>query len=63
MLPDGVEPEVWRLAGGDRIAFENYSDLLTARHFRQSVLCRAGADVASGARAGARRSACTGRCA
>ena len=42
MLPEGVEPEVWRLAGGDRIAFENYSDLLTARHFRQSVLCRAG---------------------
>jgi SAM-dependent methyltransferase len=41
MLPDGVEPEVWRLAGGDRIAFENYSDLLTARHFRQSILCRA----------------------
>jgi SAM-dependent methyltransferase len=47
MLPDGVEPEVWRLAGGDRIAFENYSDLLTARHFRQSVLCHAGADVAA----------------
>ena len=41
MLPEGVEPEVWKLAGGDRIAFENYSDLLTARHFRQSVLCRA----------------------
>ena len=45
MLPAGVEPEVWRLADGDRIAFENYSDLLTARHFRQSVLCRAGAPV------------------
>ena len=41
MLPEGVEPEVWKLAGGDRIAFENYSDLLTARHFRQSVLCHA----------------------
>ena len=41
MLPEGVEPEVWQLAGGDRIAFENYSDLLTARHFRQSMLCRA----------------------
>ena len=40
--PDGVEAEVWQLAGGDRIAFENYSDLLTARHFRQSVLCHAG---------------------
>ena len=45
MLPEGVEEEVWRLAGGDRIAFENYSDLLTARHFRQSVLCRAGEAV------------------
>ena len=42
MLPQGVETEVWRLAGGDRIAFENYTDLLTARHFRQSVLCRTG---------------------
>jgi SAM-dependent methyltransferase len=43
MLPEGVEPEVRELAGGDRIAFENYTDLLTARHFRQSVLCHAGA--------------------
>ncbi len=42
MLPDGVEEEVWALAGGDRVAFETYSDLLTARHFRQSVLCRTG---------------------
>jgi SAM-dependent methyltransferase len=40
MLPEGVGPAVWELAGGDRIAFENYSDMLTARHFRQSVLCR-----------------------
>ncbi len=47
MLPEGVEPELWKLAGGDRIAFENYTDLLTARHFRQSVLCRAGADIAA----------------
>ena len=41
MLPSDVEPELWQLAGGDRTAFENYSDLLTARHFRQSVLCHA----------------------
>src|SRR3954452_9188748 len=45
MLPEGVEELVWQLAEGDRIAFENYSDLLTARHFRQSVICHAGRDV------------------
>src|SRR3954454_18133860 len=60
LLPAGVEEEVWALAGGDPggvgggggawaggagVAFETYSDLLTARHFRQSVLCRAGAPV------------------
>ena len=39
MLPANVEPELWQLAGGDRIAFENYTDLMTVRHFRQSVLC------------------------
>ena len=42
MLPEGVEPHVWNLADGDRIAFENLSDLLIARHFRQSVVCHAG---------------------
>jgi SAM-dependent methyltransferase len=46
LLPDGVEPEVWRFAGGDRVAFEQYSDLMTARHFRQSILCRSGLEVA-----------------
>jgi SAM-dependent methyltransferase len=46
MLPDGVEPELWQLAGGDRVAFENYTDLLTARHFRQSLLCHAGQPIA-----------------
>jgi SAM-dependent methyltransferase len=45
MLPEGVDAELWKLAAGDRIAFENYSDLLTGRHFRQSVLCHAGTDV------------------
>jgi 2-polyprenyl-3-methyl-5-hydroxy-6-metoxy-1,4-benzoquinol methylase len=44
-LPEGMDAEVWRLAGGDRVAFETLSDLLTARPFRQSVLCRAGAGV------------------
>jgi SAM-dependent methyltransferase len=42
LLPDGVEEELREFAGGDRIAFEMYSDLMTARHFRQNVLCRAG---------------------
>jgi SAM-dependent methyltransferase len=46
LLPDEVEPEVWRFAKGDRIAFEQYSDLLIPRVFRQSVLCRAGVEVA-----------------
>jgi hypothetical protein len=45
-LPVELEPDVWELAGGDRIAFEQYSDLLMPRVFRQSVLCRAGRDVA-----------------
>ena len=42
MLPAGVEPHVWNLADGDRIAFENLSDLLIGRHFRQSIVCHAG---------------------
>jgi SAM-dependent methyltransferase len=40
MLPDGVGEKVWKLAGGDRVAYENYCDMLTGRHFRQCVLCR-----------------------
>ena len=45
MLPEGVDEHVWTLARGDRVAFETYSDLLIARHFRQSVLCRTGIEV------------------
>src|SRR5918997_767850 len=45
MLPQEVGPELWRLAGEDRVAFENYTDLLTARHFRQSLICHAGQPV------------------
>jgi SAM-dependent methyltransferase len=37
--------DVWHLADRDRVAYETYTDLLTARHFRKSVLCRAGAEV------------------
>ena len=55
-LPEGVEPELWQLAGGDRVAFENYTDLLTARHFRQSLLCHAGQSVSIDPVAGADRS-------
>ena len=45
-MPAALEPDVWKLAGGDRVAFEQYSDLLMPRVFRQSVLCRAGREIA-----------------
>lgn len=44
-LSEDVEAEVWRLADGDRTSYETYTDLLTARRFRQSVLCRVGLEV------------------
>jgi SAM-dependent methyltransferase len=44
-LPEEIESEAWQLADGERIAYETYADLLTARHFRQSVLCRGDLDV------------------
>lgn len=47
LLPDGVAEQLWRIAGGDRVAYEHYSDLMTARHFRQSLLCHANRAVAS----------------
>jgi SAM-dependent methyltransferase len=46
MLPDGVEELVHELVDGDRIGFENVSDLLTARHFRQCVIAHAGREIA-----------------
>jgi SAM-dependent methyltransferase len=45
MMPEGTDELLWQLADGDRIAFENYTDLMIARHFRQSVLCHAGRAV------------------
>jgi SAM-dependent methyltransferase len=45
-MPAELEPDVWELAGGDRVAFEQYSDLLMPRVFRQSVLCRTGRAIA-----------------
>lgn len=44
-LPSGFERELWALAGGDRIAYETYADVLTGRHFRETVLCHAGLPV------------------
>jgi SAM-dependent methyltransferase len=39
-IPGGVEDDAWAFVGGDRTAFEQLTDILTNRHFRQSVLCR-----------------------
>ena len=40
-LPEGVEPRLRELAGGDRLALEQYVDFLLGRKLRQSVLCHA----------------------
>jgi hypothetical protein len=64
--PPGVDERLDALAGDDRVAWEQYADLLAGRVFRETLLCRAdaGADpridpgrltrlwVAPGARAG-----------
>jgi SAM-dependent methyltransferase len=39
-LPEGVEPRLRELAGGDRLALEQYVDFLLGRKFRQSLLCQ-----------------------
>ena len=44
-LPPGVEAAVRELSGEDRVAFEQYSDFLLGRKFRQTVLCRADCPV------------------
>lgn len=44
--PDGVDAQLDALAGGDRVAWEQYADVLAGRAFRSSVLCRAGLPVA-----------------
>jgi len=44
-LPPGVEPAVRELAGEDRIAFEQYSDFLLGRKFRQTLLCHSGRSI------------------
>ena len=45
-LPEGVEPRLRELAGGDRLVLEQYVDFLLGRKFRQSVLCAAAAGAA-----------------
>jgi SAM-dependent methyltransferase len=41
--PPGVDAELDRLAGGDRVLWEQYADVLAGRAFRQTLLCRADA--------------------
>jgi SAM-dependent methyltransferase len=41
--PPGVDAELDTLAGGDRVVWEQYADVLAGRAFRQTLLCRAGA--------------------
>ncbi|MGZ4258765.1 MAG: methyltransferase regulatory domain-containing protein [Solirubrobacteraceae bacterium] len=40
-----VERELWRLAEGDRIAYQQFVDFMVWRRFRDSLLCHAGRDV------------------
>jgi SAM-dependent methyltransferase len=41
--PPGVDEQLDALAGGDRVVWEQYADLLAGRAFRQTLLCRADA--------------------
>jgi hypothetical protein len=43
--PAGVDAQLDALAGGDRIVWEQYADLLAGRAFRQTLLCRADAPL------------------
>ncbi len=43
--PPGVDEQLDALAGGDRVMWEQYADLLAGRAFRQTLLCRADAPV------------------
>ena len=44
--PDGVEQRLDEIAAGDRIAREQYQDLLLFRRFRSTMLCHEGIEVA-----------------
>ena len=43
--PPGAATHLDALAGGDRVAWEQYADLLAGRAFRQTLLCRADAPL------------------
>jgi SAM-dependent methyltransferase len=42
-----VEQELWRLADGDRIGYQQFVDFMVWRRFRDSLLCHAGRDVST----------------
>ena len=44
--PEGVRRRLDEIAGDDRIAREQYQDLLLFRRFRSTILCHAGVEVA-----------------
>lgn len=46
--PEGFDAVLDDLAGGDRVAWEQYADFLAGRTFRQTLLCRAEAEPAPG---------------
>ena len=43
--PPGVDAQLDALAGGSRVVWEQYADLLAGRAFRQTLLCRAAAPL------------------
>jgi hypothetical protein len=43
--PPGVDEQLDAIAGGDRVTWEQYGDVLAGRQFRQTLLCRAGAPL------------------
>ena len=43
--PPGVDEQLDAIAGGDRVVWEQYGDILAGRQFRQTLLCRADAPV------------------
>lgn len=50
-VPAQVRPDLDRLAGDDRVAREQYVDVMLGRRFRQTILCHAGRDPVPGPQA------------